>query len=566
MISRLRPSSGRWLMLALLALALAVPSVSLLAGPSPTAVDAAAPAAPEAPQALPWTLVGLTGAPLYAMYFPTRSVGYAVSGPDWNNGSNGMGGPTRISKTTDGGLTWTETIIADTNGWMRGLTCSDADNCWIAGRVNGKRILRTTDGGVTWTPWVNQSNYTAWLWSAGWTGTGTTVLAGTTCYDPADAHAVANWMRTTDGTHFTGVVGQPGVYNCAVQYDIECPSGTCYSVGMNYIWRSTNGGVNWTKLAPGAARYYGISCTSSNRCWISGKTPFMKYTVNGGTSWSTGTLSGMPSTGILWDVDMVDSQHGYAVGCSATEATTDRCLGTGVIYRTDNGGGWSKIAAPTTADITDVWAFSMDDVYIVDWSGAIWHGGTPPTSTPTATPTETPTETPTPTSTPTETPTATPTETPTETPTATPTATPTETPTRRRRPRRRPRRQPQRRPPTPTADADRNADGNADRDPNRNADGDADAYSHADGNAVAHGHALSVLFAVGAVEFGRLAGRPPQHPPRQRCEPGLGGVQVGDRDPLVGDVRLGQRAGTVDEAGDAARPALAEALVPQGAA
>ena len=74
----------------------------------------------------------------------------------------------------------------------------------------------------------------------------------------------------------------------------------------------------------------------------------------------------------------------------------------GSIYRTDDGVNWASISSPTTADIMDVWAFSMDDLYVVDFSGKIWHGGVPPTPTPT--PSNTPTNTPTSTSTPTSTP------------------------------------------------------------------------------------------------------------------------------------------------------------------
>lgn len=442
LVVHFRRSPRLWAWLPVLILAI----VGGLAGVALTARgDAAQPSAATAGM---WQQVhqAPAGTYYYSVYFPTSTVGYAVGGPDWNNSSNGLGGPTQISKTTDGGKTWVTTAIASTDGWMRGITCTDANNCWIAGRVNGKRILRTTNGGTSWTAWSNQSGYPNWLWSAGWTGAGTTILAGTTCYDPADPNAVANWVRSTDGQNFKGVVGQPGVYNCYVQWDIECPSGTCYSVGKDYIWRSTSDGATWTKLSAGVARYYGASCTSSGSCWISGKTPFMKYTSNSGANWTTATMSGIPSAAILWDVDMVDSQHGYAVGCSNSETTTDRCLGTGIIYRTDNGANWSQVTAPTSADIMDLWVFSMDEMIVVDWSGRIWrYTPTDPTVTPTASHTPTTTATPTvtatftPTATRTETPTATVTITPTRTPTATststatqtstPTPTPTETPT-----------------------------------------------------------------------------------------------------------------------------------------
>ena len=300
-------------------------------------------------------------------------------------------------------------------------------------------MLRTTDGGASsWVGWTNQSGYGNWLWLAAWTGTGDTVLAGTTCYDPAYPGATANWVRTTNGQNWSGVAYQTGLYMCFVQWDIECPAtDVCYSTGRKYTFRTSNGGANWQLLEPTPnTRQYGLSCTSASQCWIVGKAPHIRSTTNSGATWTAANVAGIPAAAQFWDVDMVDSQHGYAVGCdSVATDNSDRCMGKGLIYRTDDGVNWASISLPTTADIMDVWAFSMDDLYVVDFSGKIWHGGnasTPtltPTSTPTQTLTPTNTATPTHTPTPTDTPTATFTPTPTDTPTATPTSTSTPTPT-----------------------------------------------------------------------------------------------------------------------------------------
>ena len=364
----------------LLIVVLAAPAAVALAAAG--SVEISAPTPFDSP--LTWAPVhqAPAGQYFYGITFPTKDVGYAVSGPDWNNAANGKGAPTYISKTSDGGKTWRSTAIAGTDGWSRGITCTDANNCWIAGMVSF-RIRRTTDGGATWKNMTNQSGYSAWLWSVGNTGQGTTILAGTTCYDPKDAGAVANWLRSTDGQIFTGVIGQPGVYNCFVQWDIECPApGYCYSVGKDVIWRSTNNGANWTRLLAGVGRYYGGSCTSTTNCWISGKTPFIKSTTNSGAAWIANTVNGAGANTHLWDIVMLDNTHGYAAGCSNTELGTDRCLGSGVIYRTEDGKTWNQITSPTTADIMDIWAFNTEDVYLVDWSGKIWHGVSPAPATP----------------------------------------------------------------------------------------------------------------------------------------------------------------------------------------
>ncbi len=286
----------------------------------------------------------------------------------------------------------------------------------------------------------NESGYTHFLWSGGWTGQGTTILAGTTGYDPTTNEGyVANWLRSGDGTVFKASVGLPGTKTLWVQWDFECPApGYCYSAGKDYIWRTTNNAASWTRASAGTTRWYGASCTSTANCWISGKTPFIKWSEANGTNWQTATVNGAGSTALFWDLVMIDSANGYAAGCSNAEASTDRCLGQGVIYRTvDKGRTWDQVPSPTRSDIMDIWAFSTDDVFIIDWSGKIWHGTGPddgtdtptPTPTETASPTATVTETPSPTETPTETPepTATPTATETAEPTATETATSTPT-------------------------------------------------------------------------------------------------------------------------------------------
>ncbi len=430
-----------WFLTALVVLALGLFTVPLLAQTSGAPGAAVSAATPIPDPVWKQVFTAPTGVHWYTLYFPTREVGYASGGSDWNGPNNGRVIPIEIAKTTDGGKTWTSQQVSNTLGWARGLTCKDADNCWIAGNDRNARVRRTADGGKTWIPWTNVSGYANWLWSAGWTGNGNTVLAGTTCYDPADAGASANWVRTTDGQTWRGVTWQKGTYLCYVQWDIECPGNDyCYSTGRYYTFRSVDGGASWRKLTlTPNTRQYGLSCTSTGQCWAVGKWPHIRYTADSGTTWTAATVAGIPTMAQFWDVAMVDSTHGYAVGCNNVSTDQkDTCLGQGIIYRTDDGVNWRSIASPTKSDIMDIWVVSPSEIVIADFNGKIWRGtvgGGTETPTPTATATETPTATATATESPTATPTATATSTPTETPTATPTATatatatPTETPT-----------------------------------------------------------------------------------------------------------------------------------------
>lgn len=388
------------------------------------------PAAPlQDTDALTWQQVhNSPGVFWYTLDFPTANVGYAIGGPSWNVNS-GIGGAA-IAKTTDGGLTWTASAIPNTNRFMRGLACKDANNCWISG-ASFPRIQRTSDGAATWQSVTFHYGYAGWLWSAGVSGSGNTVFAGTTGYADEEARR-ANFLQASDGVNFYAGVASPILEYVA--YDFDCPvAGSCYVAAKQGVFYTTNNGASWRWHTSPAARYYGVSCTDVNTCWEVGGANsnvndgllHIVRTGDGGNTWQrTGTTlfsSGRPR---LWDVQMLDSQHGYAVGCANTPRYEDEeCTGGGLILRSDDGNTWQRVTAPATADIMDLHVFSMDELIVVDWAGKIWRGAssTGPTPTPTATPTDTPTATITPTAT------DTPTNTPTETPTATPT--PTDIPT-----------------------------------------------------------------------------------------------------------------------------------------
>jgi photosystem II stability/assembly factor-like uncharacterized protein len=413
----------RWLLPLVLIIALAAPASTLL----PDALSSVSEAAPDRQASnLTWTQVhNAPGVFWYSIDFPTPLVGYALGGPDWNSSSGGAGAVT-IAKTTDGGRTWANISVPGTNRFMRGLACIDAERCWIIG-AGSPRILYTTNGGASWSPGTIVNNvWSGWLWSAGYSGVGTTIFAGTTGY-ANEPGRMANVLRSTDGVNFNAVIANdPREF---VIYDFSCPSpGLCYAAAKNTAFYTANNGASWVRRVVPTGRYYGIDCTDNFTCWQVGSADggsntgayYIFRTQDGGSFWQQVNAipagSGRPR---FWNVDMVNSQNGIAVGCNnVPDPILETCTGQGLMMRTTDGVNWQTMVPPTTADIMDIKAFSMDEVIVIDWSGKIWRGTGAPTPTPTST------HTPTPTATPTSTPTHTPTATPTHTPTATPTATP----------------------------------------------------------------------------------------------------------------------------------------------
>ncbi len=418
---------------ALLAVLLAVSTV-LTASPVSVASSVS-----QSEDVLQWTKVhSAQGVRWNRLTFVDDKIGYAVGGDHWDKAT----GPSSFAKTTDGGLTWVTQKIPGSRHYMMGIACKDALQCWVAGT---NQIWATADGGTTWTQLPNPG-YGGFFWSTEVARDQLAVLVGTTGY-AVDTALNANFLRSINGTSFTKIV----VGLTLVQWDIEClPGGVCNSAAKNQMYRSTNYGRTWTRMPVGTAnsgRFYGMSCTDANTCWMVGhrvddgaSSPFnpMLYTEDGGKTWIRPSIPDMPKKGHLWDVQMVDNEHGYAVGCDTVAFDDEKCTTPGIVFMTTDGHNWSPVPAPVLESgknpgLTDLWVFSMNDVYAVDWEGNIWHGtmGDEVTPTPSSTPTTgtvSPTATPTSTETPTETPSPTPTGTATPSPTPTSTETPSPTP------------------------------------------------------------------------------------------------------------------------------------------
>ena len=349
----------------------------------------------------------------YKFEFVGRNIAYAVGANGWD----GPHVPATQAKTTDGGVTWALNTISGTIGWLAGLDCKDANTCWAVGR--GGTNLRTTDGGANWAK-LGNAGYAGWEYTVALTGVGNSLVVGLTCSEPA-------FLRSTNGVTFTGV----NASTCVVKGDISCPApGICYAAAkLGRIYASADNGASWTLRASGQSNWlWGVDCTSQNTCWAVGEGGVIWYTNNGFLTFQR-QQSNIPAQVKFDRVDMLDAQHGYAVGCGNRDTITGECPGGGVVYRTDDGVNWTLLPAFSASELTDVKVHTMDNVFVTDWGGKIWHGTAGATPTPTSTNTVTATFTPSNTATPTTALTATPTATATATPTATTALTPTPTAT-----------------------------------------------------------------------------------------------------------------------------------------
>lgn len=352
-------------------------------GVSPAVSDAAVPDAVQAQGTnLTWEMVfSQPGLHFYTLVFPTANTGYALGGPDWYDGVLGTG-PSYLVKTTHGGDSWVSSPIPNTTRFQRGLACKDENNCWIAG--GSPKSQYTTNGGVSWNLFENHADWSGCLWSAGYTGNANTVLLGTTGYADEPGRR-ANFLRSTDGINFSAVIASAEFQ----QWDFSCPSpGHCFTAAKNSMYETTDDGVSWRRHLPPSALYYGISCTDDDTCWEAGEFGKIVFTNNAGSTWGSAVVHDLPGDRPrFWDVEMDANHHGFAVGCTNATAENDRCLGEGMLYRTDDGTTWSPIPAPAPAgeepaDLMDVHIVSANEIFVLDWAGRIWRGRSAPKGLP----------------------------------------------------------------------------------------------------------------------------------------------------------------------------------------
>ena len=244
---------------------------------------------------------------LYSVYF-TDSLNGWVSG--YNNSSEGI-----IAKTTDGGNNWNTQVIAGTTQLLS-TYFSDNQNGWATGWNNAGEgiITKTTDGGNNWNTQViagtaqlrsvyfsnNQNG-----WAAGWNSANEGIIT-----------------KTTDGGNNwnTQVIAGTSLLNSV--HFIDNRNG--WAVGYNennegIITKTADGSINWSapQIISGTGYFSSVYFTDSQNGWTVGedsayiKGVAAKITDKEDINWSTEAITG---TNSLSSVYFIDSQNGWAVG------------------------------------------------------------------------------------------------------------------------------------------------------------------------------------------------------------------------------------------------------------
>lgn len=223
----------------------------------------------------------------------------------------------KIYRSTDGGQTWA--LQHDAGAYLSTLQFFDAGNGWAIG---GDTFLRTTNGGQTW----SQVPVPPGTWSH-----------GARFADPVHGISVGeygNVVRTTDGGDTWSTVSAIG--SGPRLWDVESTSAFrsayCGEVGAIAVTR--NGGARWLSIqSGGSGMAHSIDAVDPLRAWAASDHGEVLYTVNGGAQWARVAVPGFDTYGAMQDVDFLDASRGWAVGRHEFFGG-----GVGRIVRSTNGG------------------------------------------------------------------------------------------------------------------------------------------------------------------------------------------------------------------------------------
>jgi photosystem II stability/assembly factor-like uncharacterized protein len=198
-----------------------------------------------------------------AMSFPSDIVGY-VGG--WNQ---------YFAKTPDGGWSWTDLDPAGADDVFiyTGIAFKDEEHGVVTAQLNdGLGVYITSDGGATWTPGSGLSGVPTAL----------TYVSGDTYYL---VNTAGKLQKSIDnGLTWTNVHTFPSSILLGVRFWDDL---TAYVVGETYIYKTTDGGLNWNMQVVGPdVIWHDVFWLDANNIVLCGTPDIIYESSDGGTAWT----------------------------------------------------------------------------------------------------------------------------------------------------------------------------------------------------------------------------------------------------------------------------------------
>jgi len=256
-----------------------------------------------------------------------------------------VGGNDCIVFSTNGGSTWTNSgMISNTN--MSDLSMRNANTGYVVGRFG--LFWKTTNGGANWdTTRSNNATLTPFFCNGvdfvddntGWITGGVAGVGGNTKI----------WKTTDGGQNWTEQVQN---YTGPVGVRIEfIDANTGYTCGVNQVQKTTNGGANWVMVTNGlntTTTYNGFSVVDANTVFASNSNAQIFATTDGGANWVNLNFP-LTNIGTLFCTDFINANTGMVAGVYGTVGkTTNR----GVTWELSQTGGYTTMGIDMVSNDT----------------------------------------------------------------------------------------------------------------------------------------------------------------------------------------------------------------------
>ena len=257
-----------------------------------------------------------------------------------------VGGNDCIVYSTNGGNSWTNSGMISNNN-MSDLSMRNANTGYVVGRFG--LFWKTSNGGVNWdTTRSNNPALTPFFCNGvdfiddntGWITGGVAGVGGNTKI----------WKTTDGGANWTE---QTQNYSGPVGVRIEfLDANTGYTCGVNQVQKTTNGGTNWFYVTSGintSSTYNGLSVVDANTVFASNSSSQIFGTTDGGANWANLNFP-LTNIGTLFCTDWLNANTGMVAGIYGTVGKTSN---RGTSWELSQTGGYTTmgidIVHPDTA-------------------------------------------------------------------------------------------------------------------------------------------------------------------------------------------------------------------------
>ncbi len=235
--------------------------------------------------------------------------------------------------------------FAQTSGSTLQLNSISAPNnnvCWIAGGTASAVVLRTINGG-TWTNVTSNITATLPLYNIWGVDANTALVTG------SSAAATFVYKTTNGGANWTQVFTQALGFIDAIWMS-DANNGFMYgdpvpaAGGRWSLWRTTNGGTNWDSTGcylpqtGSEAGWNDAMYVNGNNIWFGTNNTKIYYSTTGGTSWASQPSTGQLNTQAVW----FNGTTGYCGGSSD------------LLYSTNSGTLWSPQTSVGTGTVQQI--------------------------------------------------------------------------------------------------------------------------------------------------------------------------------------------------------------------